>query len=119
MQKAINIEDSDKQVARVLSIAEPDIIENNPTGREYIFIEDYTEPPATDNHMSINYPMWDKVNQRLFWIQIQYQNTATEELLEIENLKAENNILKTQLQSANGNVEFLTEALADMIGGAI
>lgn len=119
MKKAINIEDLNKQVVRVLSITEPDVIENNPTNQNYILVDNFTEPPVTDNHMSVNYPMWDKVNQKLLWVQIQYQNTATEELLEIENLKVENSILKNQLQSANENIDFLAEALADMIGGAI
>lgn len=119
MQKAINIENSSENVVRILSIAEPEIIENNPTNRQYILIEDYTEPPILDNPMSINYPMWDKVNQVFKWIQIQYQNTPTEELLEIENLKVENNLLKNQLKSANENIDMLTEAMADLIGGAI
>ncbi len=119
MQKAINIENSSKQVVRVLSIAEPDIIENNPTNRNYILVDDFTEPPETTSHMSVNYCMYDKVAQEVIWQQIQYQNTATEELLEIENLKVENTILKTQLQSANENIDMLTETIADMIGGAI
>jgi len=119
MQKAINIENSSKNVVRVLSISEPDIIENNPTGREYILIEDYEEPPILDNPMSVNYPMWNKVNQIFKWVQIQYQNTATEELLEIENLKVENITLQNELRTANENINILTEALADMIGGAI
>lgn len=119
MKKIINIENVSKNIVRVLSIAEPEVIENNPTDREYILIENYTEPPTLDNHMSINYPMYDRVNQVFKWVQIQYQNTATEELLEIENLKAENNILKNQLQTANENIEMLTETIADMIGGAI
>lgn len=119
MKKAINVENSSKNVVRVLSIAEPNIIENNPTDREYILIDDYTEPPELDNHMSINYPMWDKVNQVFKWVPIHYQNTATEELLAIENLKVENNLLKNQLKSANENIDMLTEAMADLIGGAI
>nr|WP_312578325.1 hypothetical protein [Sedimentibacter sp.] len=85
MIKAINIEVSSNNVVRVLSIADKTIIENNPTGLEYILIEDYTEPPELDNTLSINYPMYDKVNQTFKWIQIQYQNTATEEMSQIEN----------------------------------
>ncbi|WMJ78515.1 MULTISPECIES: hypothetical protein [unclassified Sedimentibacter] len=119
MQKAINIECSNKNVVRILSIAEPEIIENNPTGLEYFIIEDYVEPFVLDNPLAINYPMYDKVNKTFKWAQIQYQNTATEELLEIENLKIENTNLKNELQVANGNIDMLTETLADMIGGAI
>jgi len=119
MNKAIHIENTNKNIARVLSIAEPEIIDNNPTELEYILIDDFTEPPELQSHLSVNYPMYDKINQEFKWIQIQYQNTATEELLQIENLKSENMQLKTDLQLANENIDILTEALADMIGGAI
>lgn len=119
MNKAINIENSSKQIVRVLSVAEPDIIENNPTSREYILIDDYEEPPVLDNHMSVNYPMWDRVNQIFKWVQIQYQNTATEELLEIENLKGANELLQNELAAANENINLLIELQADILGGAI
>ncbi|WP_313342486.1 hypothetical protein [Sedimentibacter sp.] len=119
MKRAINLESSSKQVVRVLSIAEQSVIENNPTNSNYILIDNYTEPPELDNHMSVNYPMWDKVNQIFKWVQIQYQNTATEELLEIENLKVENNTLRNELQTANENIDILTEAMADLIGDAL
>jgi hypothetical protein len=119
MNKAINIENSSNDVVRVLSIAEPEIIENNPTGLEYILIEDFTEPPELDNPMSINYPMYDKVNQQFKWVQVQYQNTMTEELLQIENLKVENSQLRDELNLANENINMLIELQADIIGGAI
>ncbi len=119
MQKAINIENSSKQIVRVLSIADIDVIENNPTNLNYIIVDNFTEPPELKSHMSINYCMYNKTTQEVTWKQIQYQNTATEELLEIENLKVENNILKNQLQTANENIDMLTETIADMIGGAI
>jgi len=119
MQKAIHIENTNKNVVRVLSIAEPNVIEYNPTELEYILIEDFVEPPELQSHLSINYPMYDKVNQKFFWVQIQYTNTATEEIFAIENLKVENQQLMTKLDEANQNVDMLTETLADMIGGAI
>lgn len=119
MNKAINIENSGKNVVRVLSIAEPEIIENNPTGLEYILIEDFTEPPELDNHLSINYPMYDKVNRQFKWVQVQYQNAMTEELIQIENLKVENSQLRNELNLANENIDMLIELQADIIGGAI
>lgn len=119
MRKAINIENSSKNVVRILSIVEPEIIENNPTDREYFLIEDYEEPPVLNNSLSKNYPMWDKVSRIFKWVQIQYQNTATEELLEIENLKTENTALQNDLKVARENIGMLTETIADMIGGAI
>ena len=119
MQKAINLENSSRSVVRVLSIAEPEVIANNPTGLEYILIEDFAEPPELNNHLSINYPMYDKVNQQFKWVQVQYQNTMTEELLQIENLKVENSQLRNELNLANENIDMLIELQADILGGAI
>ena len=119
MQKAINIENINKNVVRVLSIADPSVIENSPTGLEYFLIEDFTEPLELDNHMSINYPMYDKVNKQFKWVQVQYQNTMTEELIQIENLKVENSQLRNELHLANENIDMLIELQADILGGAI
>lgn len=126
MNKAINIENSSNDVVRVLSIADESVIENNPTGSNYILINDFTEPPELDNQLSINYPMYDKVNETFKWVQIQYQNTVTEEIIQIENLKVENqllqselNITKEQLNLADENINMLIELQADILGGAI
>lgn len=119
MNKAINIEISSKNVARVHSIINEEDIEFNPTGMEYILIEDFTEPPELNNHLSINYPVYDKVNKQFKWVQVQYQNTMTEELLQIENLKVENSLLKNELDLANENIDMLIELQADILGGAI
>lgn len=119
MIKAICIEESNKNIVRVLATADPSIIEENPTNSNYVLIVDYEEPPILDNHMSVNYPMYDKVNNVFKWIQIQYQNTATEEMLQIENLKAENLILQNDLATANENINMLVELQADTLGGAI
>jgi len=119
MIKAINLENSSRSVVRVLSIADPEVMVNNPTGLEYILIEDFTEPPELNNHLSINYPMYDKVKKQFKWVQVQYQNTMTEELLQIENLKVENALLNNELNLANENINMLIELQADIIGGAI
>jgi hypothetical protein len=119
MNKYIHIDNTGKEVERVLSIINEEDIAFNPTGLTYILINDYVEPPELISSLSKNYAMYDKVNKQFKWVQIQYQNTATQELLEIENLKIENIKLQNDLQVANGNINTLTEALADMIGGAI
>lgn len=119
MIKAINVEKSSNNVVRVLSIADESIIENNPTILEYILITDYVEPPILDNSLSVNYPMYDKVNKVFKWVQVQYQNTATEEILQIENLKIANSILHSELIIANENINMLLELQADTLGGAI
>ena len=54
MQKAIHIENLTKDVVRVLSIVEPNIIESNPTGREYILVKNFPEPPECKDHMVTN-----------------------------------------------------------------
>lgn len=41
MRKSISIDETSKIVARELSIAEPEIIECNPTQNEYFIIEYY------------------------------------------------------------------------------
>ena len=119
MQKAIHIENTGKIIERILSIAEPEIIENNPTNLNYILVENFPETPEKLNEMCINYPMYNTQTQEVIWIQIDYQYTATNELLEIENLKVENNVLKSDLQIANENINLLTETLADLLGGAM
>ena len=119
MQKAINIENSSKNIVRVHSIAEPSVIENNPTGVEYILIDNFIEPPILETPLSKNYAMYDKINKVLKWVQVQYQNTMTEELLQIENLKVENSLLQEELNLANENINMLIELQADILGGAI
>ena len=105
-------------VSRVLAVLNHEDAQYE-TSSNLITINNYTEPPEVESHMTVLYPMYDNVNERFFWVKKQYMNTATEELYAIENLKVENNRLKTQLQQANENIDILTETLADMIGGAI
>lgn len=119
MRKAINIENNNKTVVRILSIAELEIIENNPTNLEYIVIEDFPEEPELKSNMSVNYPMYNKNTQEVIWVQVDYKYTATDERLEIENLKAENSILQTELNTAQENISMLLELQADLIGGAM
>lgn len=91
MQKAIYIENTGKRVERVLSVADPSIIETNPTGLEYTLIDDYTEPPVVANpSLDINYPMYDTANKKFMWVTVNYMYTATDQILDIQNLKAQN-----------------------------
>lgn len=105
MQKAIYIENTGKNVERVLSIADPSIIENNPTGLEYIIIEDYTEPPTVaDPALDINYPMYDKINRAFKWITVHYQNTATETYLAIESVKSDIQTAKKGIEDIDNQI---------------
>lgn len=105
-------------VSRVLAVLNPEDAQYE-TSSNLVTINNYTEPPEVESHMTINYPVYDNINERFFWIQKQYMNTATEELYAIEKLKLENSILHQKLNEATENIDSLTEALADMIGGAI
>lgn len=83
MQKAINLEQSGKVVRRVLSVADPMVIENNPTNLEYILIEDYVDrPPLSDPALDIPYPMYNTETKKFFWMVINYQRTITEDVLD-------------------------------------
>lgn len=78
MTKAISIEETSKTVARVLSIAEPEIIECNPTQNEYFLIEDYEEPVIEDPSLHKAYAVYDKVNKQFKWVIVKYTITAPE-----------------------------------------
>ena len=126
MKKAIHVEESSKNVVRVLSIAEPEAVESSPTGLNYFLIEDYEEPEQSVNHKVINYPMYNKLNKKFMWFQVKYQATATPELADLENLKVANLLLQNQLAdtqaelaTANENINMLIELQADILGGAI
>jgi len=95
MRKAIHVESKSYNVVRVLSIAEPEIMEVNPTGLEYFLIEDYTAPPEVmDPSLDICYPLYDNVTKQFKWIVVNYQYTVADTLLEIQNLNSRISILQ-------------------------
>ena len=105
MQKAINIDNTGKTVERVLSIANPSIIENNPTGIEYILIEDYVEPPEVLNpSLDINYPMYNKETQKFYWVTVNYQNTATDMYVALETANADISKTKDKISAINNQI---------------
>ncbi len=109
MKKVINIETSDNNVVRVLSIMEPEIKQYSPNGFSYIMIDDYTEPPMVDDAtLDINYPMYDKDLHKFFWVTVNYQKTATEQIIfeqnilkEIKLLKDKMNLLQKEMKKIN------------------
>lgn len=114
MNKAINIENSSKNIVRVLSIADESAAENSPNGLAYLLITNYEEPPVLHNPMDINYPMYNKVTGEFFWKTVSFQHTATENLLEIENLKQTVSTLKSEKDSLQEVVDTL---LLESLGG--
>jgi len=88
MNKAINIENSNKTVVRVLSITDESAAEYSPNGLSYFVIDNYVDPPeVSDPALQLNYPMYNKETGEFKWITVDYQNTAAAELIEIENLR--------------------------------
>ncbi len=108
MQKAIYYEKTGKQVERVLSISDISILENNPTGLEYILIDDYTEPPKVENPaLNVVYPMYDTVKEEFLWVVVNYMYTATEGVLEIQNIRAQVESLKSENQELTKTISIL------------
>lgn len=105
MQKAINLEQSGKVVRRVLSVADPSVIENNPTNMPYILIEDYEGPPAlVDPAMDIPYPMYNTETNTFFWVVINYQRTVAEDVLD-----------RMEMQNTIANMEQRTIELQNLV----
>lgn len=124
MKKAINIEETSKNIVRVLSIADETIIASNPTGLEYFVIEDYVEPPIINSPaLDINYPMYDKINKKFKWIQVNYQNTASENTAVNQEVFSKLETLTSNIGAINTplteKLDMLIELQADKIGGAI
>ena len=95
MKKAICVESKSQDVTRVLSIAEPEIIDINPTGLEYFLIDDYAAPPEVANpSLDICYPLYDNIAKQFKWIVVNYQYTVADTLLEIQNLNSSISILQ-------------------------
>lgn len=111
MQKAIYYEKTGRQVERVLSIANPSIIEHNPTGLKYILIDDYTDPPKVENPaLDVTYAMYDTVKKEFLWVVVNYMYTATEGILEMKNLQA-------QVESLQKENKELTETIDILLTG--
>lgn len=116
MNKAIHIENSTKEVARVLSIADESAVENSPNGLVYTGIDNYIDPPALTNPLDINYPMYNKVTGEFYWKTVNYQYTATEGLVEVESLKQ---VIATLQAEKNSLQETVDTLLFESLGGAV
>lgn len=107
MQKAIDIEETTENVARVLSIALPEAAVSSPNGLSYISINDYTEPPTLSGELQMAYPMYNKQTESFFWSVVDFQQTAIDRVAERENMLA----LISQLQMANAGLQETVDAL--------
>ena len=85
MQKAISIEQTSSNIAAVLSIAPPEV-GTEWQGRQYIIIDDYTEPELTDP-MDKAYPVYDKTAKRFFYVIEKWTETIQQDRLDMLNLK--------------------------------
>lgn len=118
MLKAISIETSQRAVVRVLAIAEPEIIECNPTQNKYFIIEDYTNPPELKD-LDKAYPVYNKVTKTFKWAVVEYQITAPDGPIDSEVLKQETQDIKAVNAEQQETIDLQTELLADILGGAI
>lgn len=124
MKKYINIENSINDIVRVLSVIDST---TSPNGLTYIEISNYIKPPTLSNPaLDIAYPMYNKDSGEFYWVIVNYQTTATEVNLQLENTKyqlqtAQSQIkqLTTELNNANATIALLAETQADILGGAI
>lgn len=108
MQKAIHIDDTGNKIERVLSIADPIVMEANPTGLPYVLIEDYENPPEVkDPALDINYPMYDTEAKKFFWITVNYTLTATDHTFEMQNLRKEIEVLQQEKNDLQEVVDVL------------
>lgn len=124
MKKYINIENTGNLIARVLSITDTSI---SPNGLEYIEIDNYIDPPELINPaLDVAYPMYNKSTQIFYWVVVNYQMTATEVNLQLENTKYQLqeaqikiNELTQLTNEAKDMIALLLETQADILGGAI
>ena len=114
MTKAISIEQTSNNIVRVLSIAEPEIIECNPTQNEYFLIEDYEEPVIEDPSLHKAYAVYDKVNKQFKWVIVKYTITAPEGIIEVEELQNENKVLHVQLEDSIKKQQQLEDCIVEM-----
>jgi len=108
MQKAIHIDSSGKLIERVLSIADPGIIDANPTGLSYTIIDDYRDPPTlVDAQLDKAYPMYNKQEKKFFWQVVNYQVTAGEDVLKFINMEEK----MSRLEQENTSLKEVVDAL--------
>lgn len=114
MNKAINIKNSTKEVVRVLSITDESAVDDSPNDLVYFKITNYVAPPTLTNPLDINYPMYNKVTGEFYWKTVNYQYTATEGLIEVENLKQ---VVATLQAEKNNLQETVDTLLFESLGG--
>ena len=115
MQKAINI-DNNGIISRILSIADISAVENSPNGAVYIAVE-WVEAPKLNSNMDIAYPMYNSQTKTMFWQVVNYQNAATDIVIENNNLRLEVNNLQNELNATKEELATTQEALDAMIMG--
>lgn len=108
MQKAISIEQTPNDIAAVLSIAPPEV-GTEWQGRQYIIIDDYTDPELTDP-MDKAYPVYDKAAKRFFYVVEKWTETIQQDRLDMLNLKKQYEQLITDAKKTSNDLEELKSA---------
>nr|DAP53630.1 MAG TPA: hypothetical protein [Caudoviricetes sp.] len=119
MQKAIHT-DGASVICRILSITDVSATETSPNGLPYIAVN-YVEPPELTDAMKVSYPMYNKNTGEMFWQVVDYQNSATELLLDNQNLRLqvsqlqqENKLLTAQISAVSDRNDFMEDCVAEM-----
>lgn len=113
MKKAIHIEKTTKNIARVLSVMPPDI-DLNFNGQTYMIIEDYEEPNVSDS-MDKAYPMYNKRDGKFFYYIEKFFYTPNQERVDVENMKSELNNLIRKTEMLKSEQEKAIAELTSMI----
>lgn len=121
MQKAIHI-DGNGAIKRILSITDISAVESSPNGLTYIAV-DYVEPPKVlDETRELLYPMYDSETGVMFWQIVNYQNSASEILLDNQNLKLQVSQLETKLAEKETELvetQLAVAELAELVVGGV
>lgn len=112
MQRAIYIEQTTNNIARVLAIAPYGITEID--GKAYIDIDDYYEPENLDP-MDKAYPIYNKSSQTFGYLVESWQTTANQQMIDLANLKNQAKTLIDELEQLKADHQQAIIELTQMI----
>lgn len=119
MQKAIHI-DGNGTFKRILSITDISAVEDSPNGLVYIPVEYVEQPEVEDTNRDIVYPMYNSETGVMFWQVINYQNAATDLMLDNQNLKiqvAQLNVSLAEKEAELIDTQLAVAELAELVAG--
>lgn len=116
MNKAIHI-DGAGIIKRILSITDISAVESSPNGLTYIAVEYVEQPEIEDFNRDIAYPMYNTETGVMFWQIVNYQNAASDLMLENQNLKLQVSDLQNELSTVSDEITNTQLALCELYEG--